>query len=63
MYADTSVLTDLRPPRLLETTSASGAHSTAYKTHLANLIEIERELFSRETMNSLEEKSPIRRRS
>lgn len=74
MYADASVLTDLRPPRLIETTSPSGARtvpwpewldsfilsadSTTYKTHLANLIEIERELFSRETMSSLEEKVP-----
>ncbi|OAX39495.1 hypothetical protein K503DRAFT_855976 [Rhizopogon vinicolor AM-OR11-026] len=73
VYADASVLTDLRPPRPLETTSASGARavpwpewldsfilsagSTTYKMHLANLIEIEHELSSRETMNSLEEKA------
>ncbi|OAX37391.1 hypothetical protein K503DRAFT_719859 [Rhizopogon vinicolor AM-OR11-026] len=74
VYTDASVLTDLCPPRPLETTSSSGARvvpwpewldsfilsadSTTYKTHLANLIEIERELFSREAMNSLEEKVP-----
>lgn len=74
VYADASVLTDRRPPRMIETTSASGARtvpwpewldsfilsadSTTYKTHLANLIEIERELFSREATNSLEEKVP-----
>lgn len=74
VYADASVLTDPSAPLPLETTSASGARtvpwpewldsfilsadSTTYKAHLANLIEIERELFSRETMSSLEEKVP-----
>ncbi|KAG0695910.1 hypothetical protein DFH29DRAFT_953535 [Suillus ampliporus] len=74
VYTDASVLTDPSAPVPLETTSASGARtvpwpewldsfilsadSTTYKTHLANLIEIERELFSRETMSALEEKVP-----
>jgi hypothetical protein len=74
VYADASVLTDPSAPVPLETTSASGARtvpwpewldsfilsadSTTYKAHLANLIEIERELFSREAMSSLEEKVP-----
>lgn len=74
VYADASVLTDPLAPLPLETTSPSGARtvpwpewldsfilsadSTTYKAHLANLIEIERELFSRETMSSLEEKVP-----
>ncbi|KAG1832566.1 hypothetical protein DFJ58DRAFT_235774 [Suillus subalutaceus] len=74
VYADASVLSDPSAPVPLETTSASGARtvpwpewldsfilsadSTAYKAHLANLIEIEREMFSRETMSSLEEKVP-----
>lgn len=76
VYAEASVLTDRQPPGLIQTTSASGARtvpwpewldsfilsadSTTYKTHLANLIEIERELFSRETMNALEEKVPAK---
>lgn len=74
VYADASILTDTSAPVPLETTSPSGARtvpwpewldsfilsadSTTYKAHLANLIEIERELFSRETMTSLEEKVP-----
>lgn len=74
VYVDASVLTDPSAPVPLVTTSASGARtvpwpewldsfilsadSTTYKAHLANLIEIERELFSRETMSSLEEKVP-----
>lgn len=74
VYADASVLTDPSAPVPLVTTSASGARtvpwpewldsfilsadSTTYKAHLANLIEIERELFSREAMSSLEEKVP-----
>jgi hypothetical protein len=74
VYADASVLTDPSASVPLATTSASGARtvpwpewldsfilsadSTTYKAHLANLIEIERELFSREAMSSLEEKVP-----
>ncbi|KAG2037717.1 hypothetical protein BDR03DRAFT_896598 [Suillus americanus] len=74
VYADASVLSYPSAPVPLQTTSASGtrtvpwpewldsfilsADSTTYKAHLANLIEIEREMFSRETMSSLEEKIP-----
>ncbi|KAG8213437.1 hypothetical protein J3R82DRAFT_11950 [Butyriboletus roseoflavus] len=71
-YADAAVITDA-VSQTLETTSPSGvrtvpwpewldsfilsADSSTYKAHLANLIEIERELFSREYASSVEEKS------
>ncbi|KAF8434088.1 hypothetical protein L210DRAFT_3454250 [Boletus edulis BED1] len=70
-YVDAAVLTETISPRL-ETTSPSGARvvpwpewldnfilsadSSTYKAHLANLIEIERELFSRDCASSIEEK-------
>ena len=70
-YVDVAVLTEA-VSQTLETTSASGARvvpwpewldsfilsadSATYKAHLANLIEIERELFSRDYAGSLEEK-------
>ena len=69
-YVDIAVLTEFVHP--LETTSPSGvrtvpwpewldsfilsADSSTYKAHLANLIEIERELFSRDYAASVEEK-------
>ena len=69
-YVDVSVLTD--PVQPLETTSPSGvrtvpwpewldnyilsADSSTYQTHLANLIEIERALFSRDSTSTLEER-------
>jgi hypothetical protein len=70
-YVDVAVLTEA-VSQTLETTSPSGvrivpwpewldnfilsADSATYKAHLANLIEIERELFSRDYAGSLEEK-------
>ncbi|KAN0093267.1 hypothetical protein V8E55_004051 [Tylopilus felleus] len=70
-YVDVGVLTG-SISQTLETTSPSGvrtvpwpewldsfilsADSTTYKAHLANLIEIEKELFSRDYASSIEEK-------
>lgn len=70
-YVDVAVLTEIAS-QTLETTSPSGARtvpwpewldsfilsadSSTYKAHLANLIEIERELFSRDYTGSIEEK-------
>lgn len=70
-YVDMAILTE-SVSQTLETTSPSGvrivpwpewldsfilsADSSTYKAHLANLIEIERELFSRDYASSLEEK-------
>ncbi|KAF9223913.1 hypothetical protein BS17DRAFT_125513 [Gyrodon lividus] len=75
-YADAAVLTEALTARTMETTSVTGvrtvpwpewldgfilsADSSTYRTHLANLIEIERELFNRESMTSLEEKVPTK---
>ncbi|KIJ67052.1 hypothetical protein HYDPIDRAFT_85463 [Hydnomerulius pinastri MD-312] len=75
-YADAAVLTDTLPAQAIEITSVNGARtvpwpewldsfilsadSSTYKVHLANLIEIEREVFAREAMNSLEEKLPTK---
>ncbi|KAH7925858.1 ankyrin [Leucogyrophana mollusca] len=73
-FKDVAVLTDCLPPLSFETTSTAGARtvpwpewldsfilsadSTTYKAHLANLIEIEREIMSREAISSLEDKIP-----
>lgn len=75
-YADVAVLTE--PVQHLETTSPSGvrtvpwpewldsfilsADSSTYKVHLANLIEIERELFSRDYVGCVEEKPSSKER-
>ncbi|KAH7884497.1 hypothetical protein F5I97DRAFT_2037547 [Phlebopus sp. FC_14] len=68
-YVDAAVLTDTPTIRATFGTGARtipwpewldsfilSADSTTYKTHLANLIEIERELFAKEAIDSLEEK-------
>lgn len=76
-YVDAAVITEA-VSQTLETTSPSGvrtvpwpewldsfilsADSSTYKAHLANLIEIERELFSRECASSVEEKSSFKDR-
>ncbi|KAF8841811.1 hypothetical protein BDN67DRAFT_490026 [Paxillus ammoniavirescens] len=74
-YADVGVLTEALTTQTIETTSVNGARtvpwpdwldgfittdSSVCKVHLANLIEIERELFTRESINSLEEKVPTK---
>jgi hypothetical protein len=73
-YADVGVLTEALTTQTIETT-VNGARtvpwadwldgfistdSSVCKVHLANLIEIERELFTRESINSLEEKVPTK---
>lgn len=76
-YVDAAVITEA-VSQTLETTSPSGvrtvpwpewldsfilsADSSTYKAHLANLIEIERELFSRECASSIEEKTSFKDR-
>ncbi|KAI6016403.1 hypothetical protein PISMIDRAFT_686952 [Pisolithus microcarpus 441] len=73
-YPSVAALTEVIPPKTIVTTAANGARavpwpewldsfivsadSSTYKMHLANLIEIERELLARDTMSSFEEKVP-----
>ena len=71
-YHDVGVITDALPFKAIETTAPNGARavpwpewldsfilsadSSTYKMHLANLIEIERELLAKDAMSSFEEK-------
>ncbi|KAI6042948.1 hypothetical protein EDC04DRAFT_2563561 [Pisolithus marmoratus] len=73
-YRSIAVFTEPMPPKTMVTTTASGARavpwpewldsfilsadSATYKMHLANLIEIERDLLARDAMSSFEEKIP-----
>lgn len=76
VYSDVGVLTESPASRTIQRTTVGGvrvvpwpewldsfilsADSTTYKVHLASLIEIERELFGRDTVSSLEEKVPLK---
>ncbi|KIK24041.1 hypothetical protein PISMIDRAFT_421517 [Pisolithus microcarpus 441] len=73
-YRSVAVLTEVIPSKTIVTTAANGARavpwpewldsfilsadSSTYKMHLANLMEIERELLARDAMSSFEEKVP-----
>lgn len=75
-YRDVGIITDTLPSKAIETTAPNGARavpwpewldsfilsadSSTYKMHLANLIEIERELLAKDTMSAFEEKLPSR---
>ncbi|KAL4064486.1 hypothetical protein J3A83DRAFT_4376707 [Scleroderma citrinum] len=75
-YRDLGVITDALPSKIIETTTPSGARavpwpewldpfilsadSSTYKMHLANLMEIERELLARDAMGAFEEKLPLK---
>lgn len=73
-YRSVAVFTEVIPPKTIVTTTANGARvvpwpewldsfilsadSATYKMHLANLIEIERELLAKDAISSFEEKIP-----
>ncbi|KAI6167927.1 hypothetical protein EDD17DRAFT_1685118 [Pisolithus thermaeus] len=73
-YRSVAVFTEAIPSKTIVTTTPSGARavpwpewldsfilsadSSTYKMHLANLMEIERELLARDAMSSFEEKVP-----
>ena len=73
-YYDVGVITDAPPSKVIETTAPNGARavpwpdwldffilnadSSTYRMHLANFIEIKRELLTKDTVSLFEEKIP-----